>query len=489
MKKVKTTALILITVIITYKSHTRLVQFKSFLFESAESSFQKDKNPKPLLKERLDIYVENESLQKLNQCVNEALRRKNIGKNQKKELNAVVKFDGENHKAKIRLKGDNIDHVDTDKWSLNIRYNHKSFNIQHPKTRSYIYEWILHKAFDEANILSTSYDFIQVFINKQNKGIYAKEESIDNSFLIKRNLELGPILKFSENKTWQEYRIKGFTNTSGFLNSRIKMSNPEFKTNLNTTKEAFEKLNLFRSKQTDSLNEIFDLNIWARYFAVIEVFGGIHGSNWHNLRFYFNPSTSKFEPIGYDGSELNKKSIIQLTYGDLGRDFSNEIFSRLFFDDENFTKLFIKELNLFLKDDFVGKVFNKNRSEQAKLNKYLALEFQTDTLIENNLRDRINYLKKVYDPYMPIFATTKDSFDLWVGNSFYIPIELIELKSKTTSTNLKRKIVKHKSLKTPLKLIEVPIRNLNLLENKYKLTYRILGQDSVRETKIKYYYK
>ena len=39
----------------------------------------------------------------------------------------------------------------------------------------------------------------------------------------------------------------------------------------------------------------------AEYFAVTTVMGCVHASEWPNIRFYYNPLTSRLEPIGYDG--------------------------------------------------------------------------------------------------------------------------------------------------------------------------------------------
>ena len=44
----------------------------------------------------------------------------------------------------------------------------------------------------------------------------------------------------------------------------------------------------------------FDLDKWARYFAIMDITGAYHGSLVKSVKSYYNPTTALFEPIGYD---------------------------------------------------------------------------------------------------------------------------------------------------------------------------------------------
>ena len=83
------------------------------------------------------------------------------------------------YKIKMRLKGDWIDHLVGDKWSFRIKLKGdntfkgmKEFSIQHPRTRHYIYEWIMHQAFKREGLISLRYDFINVILNGKDLGIF-----------------------------------------------------------------------------------------------------------------------------------------------------------------------------------------------------------------------------------------------------------------------------------------------------------------------------
>ena len=48
------------------------------------------------------------------------------------------------------------------------------------------------------------------------------------------------------------------------------------------------------------INDHFDIDKWAKYFAIIDLTGAYHGSLSKSVKSYYNPTTGLFEPIGYD---------------------------------------------------------------------------------------------------------------------------------------------------------------------------------------------
>ena len=57
---------------------------------------------------------------------------------------------------------------------------------------------------------------------------------------------------------------------------------------------------MFRDGELD-LEEVFDLEKWAWFFAVVDIGYTYHGTAPRSVKFYYNPTKGKFEPIGYDG--------------------------------------------------------------------------------------------------------------------------------------------------------------------------------------------
>ena len=53
--------------------------------------------------------------------------------------------------------------------------------------------------------------------------------------------------------------------------------------------------------------DVFDLGEFSKYFAICDILQTYHGTIPKSLRFYFNPVSKLFEPIGFDGHFLDKK--------------------------------------------------------------------------------------------------------------------------------------------------------------------------------------
>ena len=51
-------------------------------------------------------------------------------------------------------------------------------------------------------------------------------------------------------------------------------------------------------------SEVFDIEKWANYFAISEIWGDIHHFKINNVRLFFNPLTDRVEPIAYDRERI-----------------------------------------------------------------------------------------------------------------------------------------------------------------------------------------
>ena len=51
---------------------------------------------------------------------------------------------------------------------------------------------------------------------------------------------------------------------------------------------------------TLTASQVFDAELWGKYYAVASMWGGWHSIRWRNIRFYYNPITGKLEPIAFD---------------------------------------------------------------------------------------------------------------------------------------------------------------------------------------------
>jgi len=218
-------------------------------------------------------------------------------------------------KAKMRLKGDWLDHLWGNKWSYRVKmrkdnaFNRmRTFSLQTPSARNYLLEWLTHKLYHRFDVLTTRYGFIPLSLSGQPRGLYVWEEHFAKQLPEWNKRREGPIVKFSEDAFWQVQKqnvnLKRWPNLPYFYASVIEpfgqsktMSNPVL---LSQFKDALKLMEQYKF-QTKTTHEIFDVDKLARYYAMLDLTHARHGMTWHNQRFYYNPVICKLEPIAFDG--------------------------------------------------------------------------------------------------------------------------------------------------------------------------------------------
>ena len=77
---------------------------------------------------------------------------------------------------------------------------------------------------------------------------------------------------------------------------------------------ASQKLKDFFNKKIEA-KDIFDLDKWASYFAIIDLTGTSHGALLKSVKFYYNPINGLFEPIPFDGHRFKPNyKVFNLSY-------------------------------------------------------------------------------------------------------------------------------------------------------------------------------
>lgn len=237
--------------------------------------------------------------------------------------------DGPSFPIKIRLKGDWTDHLVGDKWSFRIHIDDdqsavlgmRRFSIQAPETRNYEKEWVYHQNLFQEGLLTTRYYFVNVVQNGKYNGIYALEESFTEDLLESQGRREGPIIRFSEDLLWKNWENLGtFDSDLELVSQQIgkfwltdagSSEITAFRQN-HLTKDELLSGELFSAiEMLSSFNqgllpgeEVFDLELWGKYFALTDLWGAGHSTSWINLRFYYNPVTSLLEPVVFDALPL-----------------------------------------------------------------------------------------------------------------------------------------------------------------------------------------
>lgn len=349
-------------------------------------------------------------------------------------------------KINFRLKGDWPDHLrDDKKWSFRIINKGeetvrgmRKFSIQNPQARGLLWEWLFNKVIKDQGLIGLRYDFVNLNIVVESgsnqevieAGLMAWEEAFDKILIENNKKREGLILAFDESLYWSDQEREKYLNLSHKTYSRelrdvtsaqIKVFNqskvladPGLNKQLTIATEMLEGLR----KGDYKLSDVFDLDKLTTFVALTNLFGGSHGLVWHNIRIYYNPITSKFEPVSFDsnsGTHIDK------------------IHHYPFYtqNDEAYNKALTRKLKWVSDASFINSFMSKHHDELNAL----KLSFITEYAIpinETKLEYNSNFIKKHLNPGTLITANlasyTEGAVEITVTNLTKHPVTINALQ-------------------------------------------------------------
>ncbi len=463
--------------------------------------------------ERIVIDIKNNDFQKLAYKREIALANGILISSDDDFVPAKIHYNNQTMDVRLRLKGDWIDHIQGDKWSFRIKvkgdntfFGMKEFSIQDPKTRNYLNEWVFQKAIEKEGIVGLRYFFIDVTVNGKNKGIYALEENFDYRLIEHNGYREGPIIRFDDNLVWLN-RLKGtevrFENyyssdIDAFQSSRI-LNNP-------VQYEQFIKAkDLLESFRNGGLNtsEVFDTDKLAKFMAISYLMGGTHGIHWTNSRFYYNPVTTRLEPIGFD-SGSDSLSVSEIGFDSnidslsMSENIVQDPYLNRLFKDRIFFEKFVMELERVSQKSYLDDLFSGLDDELQRnidiIHKDRPIYYFSKDIFYNNQ----NYIRNLLNPVKGLYAyfqntTVNSTIVLEVGNIQSMPIEVLDVSyhgSQIFEPREKSNILEGKDyFKTvQYKKIEFVLPKGFNWSDRYiselRLNYRLLGYSRLRNETV-----
>ena len=316
-------------------------------------------------------------------------------------------------KGEIRLKGHMTDHLQGEKWSFRVKTKKNKqvlgmsrFSLQAPGTRNYAYEWVYHQLLKQEGIIYLNYDFIRLKLNEKDLGIYAIEEHFGQHVLEHNDRPKGAILRWNPNLYW-DGRIDEFQGTyldeqySDYASSfaepfedGVVKDDPEL---VATYQQGAALLEAFRRGEKKT-SEVFDVLMMARFHAIIDLVGGHHSLDWSDVKFFYNSTTGKIEPVGYESFSVRKTESIAGQrlpdeYDDPGFNYHNQLFS-----DPSFFAVYIQELERIADEAYLDGFMNLIQAELDQKLGVLAHEFP--------------YRKFTFDPYFENISLIRHNLEL-----------------------------------------------------------------------------
>lgn len=350
---------------------------------------------------KLEIFIDSLNLAQLDKLSKAAIATGVMGDETKQKFPCIIEFEGKHLSGELRFKGDWTDHLESGKWSFRIELKDggtvmgkSTFSIQHPATRGYGQEWLMHQLLAKHGVLSTHYSFVPVKINGTEFGLYAFEEHFEKQLLESQERREGVILKFDESLFWEARKLlKNDSSKSYFpefeaswvvpFKEKKTLRSPELSQQFQLGNRLCEMFRNFDPNISDYL----DVKRTAEYYAWLTLGNSTHGMTWHNQRWYVNPVTAKLEPIGYDcfGGPVEKKekNVVFQNLEGMGQQNNvsyAQFFRAFLFTVPEFQTEYIKALTRISEPRYLQEALAELQPEIQSANDLLKVEFPDRTI-------------------------------------------------------------------------------------------------------------
>ncbi len=379
---------------------------------------------------------------------------------------AQLRLGQEEIPVRVRLKGDWIEHIMFDKWSLRIQtkgeqyvYGMKVFAIQDPARRNYLNEWLFLKNLSQEGVLGVRYRFARVVLNGTYKGIYAVEEGFSKELMESQLRRAGLLLRYDEDLMWKfrayhaDQNIPVGVNDFYVIDDYGAGDNPVNAPGLAQQSDvAIGKLRAIWTGER-AAGEVLDLETMGRFLALSDLWSAPHGLIWHNLRYYYNPITTLLEPVAINSNALvGDLSLLGLPQSAFPG--NPDLQRTVFYNDPRIQAAYVKELWRMSQPGYVEALEQELGPEYEALRAALTPEFGEEALARpwDILRQRQALAREVLNPFQATYAyllrpqpaTTTLAID--VGNILAYPVEIVGLVAGDTFVPVNRNWVQSDAL-------------------------------------------
>jgi hypothetical protein len=248
---------------------------------------------------------------------------------------AAIQADNEEIPIRIRLlPGAARQLNDGEKWNFEIetRDNRELFgqtrlNLIDPADNNWLGEWAFMRALQHEQLPAAGYDFAQLFLNGENRGIYALQEAFASILPAAEERPQQVIVAYDTGPLWEAVSYFGgdtaaaaadpvtnfATNDLRFVaieDSRDPLVNDDEL--LRAQMERAQTLLLGLQRGDLAAAQVFDVEQYGRFLALADLFGAPAALSPFNLRYAYDAGSDRLSPIGINGDALAEDARIPL---------------------------------------------------------------------------------------------------------------------------------------------------------------------------------
>jgi hypothetical protein len=448
--------------------------------------------------EALTIDFKFEDWQGLVEKHDEAVKANNLFATDNPTFPAKIRINKENIDVRVRLKGGG-DHFKRSKWSLRIEVRDddktilgmKRFSLQHPATRMYLNEWVMHKLMAREGAMVLPYDFVDVTINGRHQGIYAFEGHFTQELMEWNKRKPGVLLSFDQAldnlNTWQNPWAAEAREIDSYQTSQV-IKDEYLADQFIAARSLLEK---FRRNELTTC-AVFDCEILATYFATLDIMGGQHSLEPGNFKMYYNPDSLRIEPVSFDAeTDFGEHELFLQAWASYKTAPESASFIKTIFSDLKFMELYIAKLARMSDANYLNNFWLEIQEEMNnKLNiiysSYPSYKYDQSGITKAQSRIRnILGAKKALDGY--VSEAKGQDITVEVGTVLPFPMAIRGIECGTYRQELVHPVVLTPHI--PSKLISHELIQIKLpsssnaeecIDNGFFILYSIFGQKDIR---------
>lgn len=353
---------------------------------------------------------------------------------------AKLHLGGKTVKVDVRLKGVFGDHwLHPRQWSLRVKvkgnetlFGMKRFSLVRLRARGYLLEWLFTELLRREGILAPRVRYVFVTINGEDRGLYMFEEHFGKRLVESSLRREGPIVGFSKDDllsdrargTWshkwprEEFWAAPVEMTQS---SRVVPDSPEDV----LMRKAATLLEGFRAKRLVP-SEVFDVDKYAALLALRVLFGS-EEFDWRDSKFYYNPITSRLEPIGIEAHSVPGRAAdwwVEVRF----KSRSQCPFEVLLLEDSEFQRAYFAALERVSQGEYLAGLIDEFDGELRRILLLIVAEEPSYGFSWEQFRQTQNTIRRGLHPIRPVMAHFEAAEGDWIqlalANTQSFPVDV-----------------------------------------------------------------
>lgn len=333
-------------------------------------------------------------------------------------VNAKFTVNDKLYTTKLKIRGDMPSNYNRGIEEATLRMNlkkttfrgKKKLSLIKPEMESGYFGYLYYKTFQNENFLANHIEMVQVYINDEYVGLRFLQEGFSKELLESNERREGMIVRFKDDCT----DCQGRYNEHLFPEMVAHQEKKSLKSE-SLSKNYSRALSKYNSLKNGELavEKCFNIDQFARFFALTDIFLGHHSYKCQNIKMYFNPIDDRFEPIAWDPNNFERYEVnlpIEKghteRFGQLCNNRNQYPLHYLLAQNPDFLSKYTEYLNKYAHDEVIEKMIKKyadliNKTEIELFRQNFQERFNSDKFYSNLIKIQEDFAQKelIYAAY------------------------------------------------------------------------------------------